>query len=75
MERHLDRKVAEKRVYPAINVNVQAHAGKTCSRQKSCSACGFCANCSMEDVQATEFILDKLKIPKPSEFFNAMKRK
>ena len=31
---------------------------------------------SMEDVQATEFILDKLKDTKTNdEFFNAMKRK
>ena len=28
MELHLDRKIAEKRVYPAINVRVQVHAGR-----------------------------------------------
>ena len=44
---HLDRKIAEKRVYPAINCSTAlVHAVKTCSLlKKNCSVCGFCASC------------------------------
>ena len=79
MELHLDRKVAEKRIYPAINVrrsgtrredllNNEEELQRMWILRKLLS--------SMEDVQATEFILDKLKDTKTNDdFFNAMKRK
>ena len=79
MELHLDRKIAEKRVYPAINVRrsgtrredlltTEEELQRMWILRKLLS--------SMEDVQATEFILDKLKDTKTNdEFFNAMKRK
>ncbi|MCY4263358.1 MAG: transcription termination factor Rho [Gammaproteobacteria bacterium] len=79
MELHLDRKIAEKRVYPAINVRrsgtrredlltTEEELQRMWILRKLLS--------SMEDVQATEFLLDKLKATKTNdEFFNAMKRK
>ncbi len=78
MELHLDRKVAEKRIYPAINVRrsgtrredlltTEEELQRMWILRKLLS--------SMEDVQATEFILDKLKGTKTNdEFFNSMKR-
>jgi transcription termination factor Rho len=79
MELHLDRKVAEKRIYPAINVRrsgtrredlltTEEELQRMWILRKLLS--------SMEDVQATEFILDRLKTTKTNEeFFNSMKRK
>ena len=79
MELHLDRKMAEKRVYPAINVRrsgtrredlltTEAELQRIWILRKLLT--------SMEDVPATEFILDKLKDTKTNdEFFKAMKRK
>jgi transcription termination factor Rho len=79
MELHLDRKMAEKRVYPAINVRrsgtrredlltTEEELQRMWILRKLLS--------SMEDVPATEFILDKLKDTKTNdEFFQSMKRK
>jgi len=79
MELHLDRKMAEKRVYPAINVRrsgtrredklmTEEELQRVWILRKLLT--------SMEDVPATEFILDKLKDTKTNdEFFQAMKRK
>jgi transcription termination factor Rho len=79
MELHLDRKAAEKRLYPAINVRrsgtrredlltTEEELQRMWILRKLLS--------SMEDVQATEFIIDKLKDTKTNEeFFNSMKRK
>ena len=79
MELLLDRKIAEKRVYPAINVRrsgtrredlltTEEELQRMWILRKLLS--------SMEDVQATEVILDKLKDTKTNDdFFNAMKRK
>ncbi len=78
MELILDRKIAEKRVYPAINVRrsgtrredlltTEEELQRMWILRKLLS--------SQEDVQATEFILDKLKETKTNdEFFKAMKR-
>ena len=78
MELILDRKMAEKRVYPAINVRrsgtrredlltTEEELQRMWILRKLLS--------SQEDVQATEFILDKLKGTKTNdEFFSAMKR-
>ena len=78
MELILDRKMAEKRVYPAINVRrsgtrredlltTEEELQRMWILRKLLS--------SQEDLQATEFIPDKLKNTKTNEeFFNAMKR-
>jgi len=78
MELILDRKIAEKRVYPAINVRrsgtrredlltTEEELQRMWILRKLLS--------SQEDLQATEFILDKLKNTKTNEeFFSSMKR-
>ena len=79
MELHLDRKVAERRVYPAINVRrsgtrredllmTESELGRVWILRKLLH--------DMEDVGATEFLVDKLKDFKTNdEFFLSMKRK
>ena len=79
MELHLDRKVAEKRIYPAINVRRSGTRREDLlTNEEELQRMWILRNLlsSMEDVQATEFILDKLKDTKTNDdFFNAMKRK
>jgi transcription termination factor Rho len=79
MELHLDRKMAEKRVFPAINVR------RSGTRREDLLLADDDLQrmwilrkllTTMEDVPATEFILDKLKDTKTNdEFFQSMKRK
>ena len=79
MELHLDRKVAEKRIYPAINVRRSGTRREDLlttdeELQRMWILRKLLSN--MEDVQATEFILDRLRDTKTNEeFFNSMKRK
>ena len=79
MELHLDRKVAEKRIYPAINVRRSGTRREdllTTDEELQRMWILRKLLSSMEDVQATEFILDRLKDTKTNEeFFNSMKRK
>ncbi|MFZ8928299.1 MAG: transcription termination factor Rho [Gammaproteobacteria bacterium] len=79
MELHLDRKMAEKRVYPAINVRRSGTRREDLlMSEEELQRIWILRKLltSMEDVPATEFILDKLKDTKTNEeFFNAMKRK
>ncbi|MDO9316585.1 MAG: transcription termination factor Rho [Gammaproteobacteria bacterium] len=79
MELHLDRKIAEKRVYPAINVRRSGtRREELLTGEEELQRMWILRKIlsSMEDVQATEFILDKLKDTKTNEdFFNSMKRK
>ncbi|MFT5032127.1 MAG: transcription termination factor Rho [Bacteroidia bacterium] len=79
MELHLDRKIAEKRVYPAFNIR---RSGTR--REELLTAEDELARMwilrkllhGMEDTAAIEFLLDKLKESKTnSEFFDSMKRK
>lgn len=79
LELHLDRKIAEKRIYPAINVRrsgtrredlliAEDELQRIWILRKLLN--------DMEDVAATEFIVDKLKDFKTNdEFFLSMKRK
>lgn len=79
MELHLDRKIAEKRVYPAINIRRsgtrredllmdEAELQRVWILRKLLH--------DMEDLAATEFLVDKLKsFDTNAEFFNAMRRK
>jgi transcription termination factor Rho len=78
MEIHLDRRIAEKRIYPAININrtgtrreellaTQDEIQKTWILRKLLHP--------MDDLAAIEFLIDKLKDTKMNEeFFEAMKR-
>jgi len=78
MEIHLDRKMAEKRTYPAINVNKsgtrreellipQEILQKIWGLRKLLYP--------MEDVEAMEFLLDKVKSTKNNDdFFNSMRK-
>jgi transcription termination factor Rho len=79
MELHLDRKMAEKRVYPAINVRRSGTRREDLlTSEEELQRMWILRKLltSMEDVPATEFILDKLKDTKTNEeFFLAMKRK
>ncbi|MEJ6680182.1 MAG: transcription termination factor Rho [OM182 bacterium] len=79
MELQLDRKIAEKRVYPAINVRRSGtRREELITTEEELQRMWILRKLltSMEDVQATEFILDKLKDTKTNEeFFNSMKRK
>ena len=79
MELHLDRKIAEKRVYPAINVRRSGTRREDLlTSEEELQRMWILRKLlsSMEDIQATEFILDKLKDTKTNdEFFNSMKRK
>ncbi len=47
-EIHLDRRMAEKRVYPSIQTEQVGHAprGDCCSSRRSCRRPGSCASCS-----------------------------
>ena len=78
MELHLDRKIAEKRVYPAINVRRSGTRREdllTTDEELQRMWILRKLLSSMEDVQATEFILDKLKNTKTNEeFFKSMRR-
>ncbi|MGD8175197.1 transcription termination factor Rho [Marinimicrobium sp. ARAG 43.8] len=79
LELHLDRKVAEKRIYPAINVRRSGTRRedllmKEDEMQRSWILRRLLND--MEDVAATEFLVDKLKDFKTNdEFFLSMKRK
>ncbi len=78
MELHLDRRIAEKRVYPAINVirsgtRREELLTKPDELQKMWILRKFLHE--MDEIQAMEFVLDRLKTTKTNdEFFDAMKR-
>ncbi|HAI70339.1 MAG TPA: transcription termination factor Rho [Gammaproteobacteria bacterium] len=77
-EIHLDRKIAEKRIYPAININRSGtrreelltspdELQKTWILRKLLHP--------MDEIAAMEFLLDRLKVTKTNnEFFESMKR-
>lgn len=78
MEMHLDRRIAERRIYPAININ------KSGTRREELLVApeGIQKRWilrkltqSMDDLAAIEFLADRLKATKTNdEFFDAMKR-
>jgi len=79
MELHLDRKVAEKRVYPAINVQASGTRREDLlTSEEELQRMWILRKLlhGMEDIAATEFLIDKLKVTKTNgEFFQSMKRK
>ena len=78
-ELHLDRKVSERRVYPAINVRKSGTRREDLlMREDELQRVWILRKLlhDMEDVAATEFLVDKLKDHKTNdEFFLSMKRK
>jgi transcription termination factor Rho len=77
-EIHLDRRIAEKRVFPAVNIN---RSGTR--KEELITDPGELAKMwilrkllhPMDELAAIEFLLDKMKDTKAnSEFFEAMKR-
>jgi len=79
LELHLDRKIAEKRIFPAINIRRSGTRREELLMSESDLQRVWILRKllnDMEDVAATEFLTDKLKGFKSNdEFFNAMKRK
>ena len=79
MELHLDRKIAEKRVYPAINIRRSGtRREERLTAEDELQRMWILRKLlhGMEDTQAVEFLLDKLKDTKTNEeFFKSMKRK
>ncbi|MEQ9465203.1 MAG: transcription termination factor Rho [Haliea sp.] len=79
MELHLDRKIAEKRVYPAINIRRSGtRREELLTAEDELQRMWILRKLlhSMEDGPAIEFLLDKLKDTKTNEeFFMSMKRK
>ena len=77
-ELHLERKIAEKRVYPAINIRRSAtRREELLMGEEELQRVWILRKLlhDMDDVAAIEFILDKLKETKTNdEFFNSMKR-
>jgi transcription termination factor Rho len=79
MELHLDRKVAEKRVYPAINIRSSGtRREELLTGEEELARMWILRKLlhGMEDTPAIEFLIDKLKDTKTNdEFFLSMKRK
>jgi transcription termination factor Rho len=78
-ELHLDRKIAEKRIYPAINVRRSGtRREELLTSEDELQRMWILRKLlhEMEDTPATEFLLDKLRATKTNdEFFGSMKRK
>jgi transcription termination factor Rho len=78
MELHLDRKIAEKRVFPAININRSGTRREELMMgqeelQKTWILRKFIH--SMDEIEAVEFLLGRLQQTKTNnEFFDSMKR-
>jgi len=79
MELHLDRKIAEKRIYPAINIRRSGTRREDLlTEEDELQRMWILRKLlhGMEDTQAVEFLLDKLKETKTNEeFFLSMRRK
>lgn len=76
-ELHLDRKVAEKRIYPAINIRRSGTRREDMLMDESSLQRLWILRkllSEMEDVQAIEFMLDKLRQSKTNDdFFDSMR--
>ncbi len=77
-EIHLDRKIAEKRIYPAININRSGtRREELLTSPDELQKIWILRKLlhPMESVAAMEFLMDRMKITKTNlEFFDAMKR-
>ena len=78
MELHLDRTIAEKRIYPAININRSGtRREELLTNESDLQKIWILRKLvhPMEELGAMEFILERLKATKNNaEFFEAMKR-
>ena len=78
MEIHLARRIAEKRVYPAIDINKSGTRREELMIDQNLLQKVWILRKllhPMDEIQAIEFMLDKLKATKTNEeFFNFMKR-
>jgi transcription termination factor Rho len=78
MEIHLDRRMAEKRIYPSINVNRSGtRREELLLRQEILQKVWILRKLlyPMDELEATEFLLDKIKATKNNaEFFDSMRR-
>ena len=78
MELHLDRYIAEKRVYPAININRSGtRREELLTNEDDLQKIWILRKLlhPMEDLAAMEFLMERLKATKNNaEFFDAMKR-
>jgi len=77
-EIHLDRKIAEKRIYPAININRSGTRREELLTSPEILQKTWILRKllhPMEEIAAMEFLLERLKVTKTnSEFFESMKR-
>ncbi|MCB5188606.1 transcription termination factor Rho [Methylobacillus caricis] len=77
-ELHLDRRMAEKRIYPAINVNKSGTRREELLIEKDVLQKIWVLRkllYPMDDLEAMEFLLDKLKATKNNgDFFDSMRR-
>ncbi len=78
MEIHLDRRMSEKRVYPAINVNRSGTRREELLIPPEILPKVWILRkllYGMDELEATEFLIDKLRATKSNEeFFNSMKK-
>jgi transcription termination factor Rho len=78
MEVHLDRRAAEKRVYPALNVNRSGTRKEELLIKPEILQRVWVLRkmmFAMDELEATEFLIDKLKATKNNaEFFDSMKK-
>ncbi|PCI61941.1 MAG: transcription termination factor Rho [Methylophilaceae bacterium] len=78
MEIHLDRRMAEKRIYPAINVNKSSTRREELLIEKDVLQKIWVLRkllYPMDDLAAMEFLLDKIKQTKNNaDFFDSMRR-
>jgi transcription termination factor Rho len=78
MEIHLDRRIAEKRIFPAININRSGtRREELLTHPDELQKMWILRKLlhPMDELQAIEFLLDKLKDTKTNaEFFDSMKR-
>jgi len=79
MEVHLDRKIAEKRIFPAININRSGtRREELLTKPDELQMMWILRKVvhEMDEIAAMEFVFDKLKASKTNaEFFDSMKRK
>ncbi len=78
MEIHLERKISERRIYPAIHIERSGtRREELLTGAQELQKMWILRKLlhPMEEVQAMEFLLDRLKVTKTNgEFFNSMKR-
>jgi transcription termination factor Rho len=78
MEIHMERRLAEKRVYPALNVNRSGTRREELLLEPSVLQKVWVLRkllFGMDEIEAMEFMLDKMRATKNNgEFFEMMKR-